>query len=219
MPWPKTLILVRHAESEGNIMGVNERAQALVANYRFPLTPRGRQQAALTGSHLRRAFGEFDKHYCSYYERARQTLDIMFPDCKKIEDPRLAEGQRGIWHTMTLNQVKLRFPEEIERKEKEDLYHYRPLGGENWPDIELRIHSFLDMLQRDCGGQKVLVVTHGHWLILFQKIMQCLSIEEAMRQLDLGVFENASVMVYRTRNKPTDLRLSEKDIVPWQGLI
>ncbi len=219
MPWPETLVLIRHAESEGNIMEVNERAQALIANYRFPLTPRGERQAALTGDYLRQTFGSFDRRYCSYYERARQTLDIMCPDLHKIEDARLDEGQRGIWHTMTMEQVKLRFPEEIERKEKEDLYHYRPLGGENWPDIELRIQSFLDMLQRDCGGKKILVVTHGHWLILFQKIMQSLSIEEAMRQLDQGVFKNASVMAYRSAKPFRNIRLESKDIVPWQGCI
>jgi broad specificity phosphatase PhoE len=219
MPWPKTLVLVRHAESAGNIMGVDERAQALIANYKFPLTARGEKQAVLTGAHLERTFGKFDRHYCSYYERTRQTLDLMCPGVKKIEDARLAEGQRGIWHTMTYDQVKTRFPEEIERKAKEDLYHYRPLGGENWPDIELRIHSFLDMLARDCCGKKILVVTHGHWLILFQKIMQGLSIEESLEQLAAGGFKNASVTVYGKMGALKQLRLLEQEAIPWQGLI
>lgn len=219
MPWPKTLVLVRHAESAGNIMGVDERAQALIANYKFPLTARGERQAALTGAYLGRTFGGFDRHYCSYYERARQTLDLMCAGAKKIEDARLAEGQRGIWHTMTYDQVKIRFPEEIERKAKEDLYHYRPLGGENWPDIELRIHSFLDMLARDCGNKKILVVTHGHWLILFQKIMQGLSIEESLRHLDAGGFANASVMVYGKPGASDHFQLLEQETIPWQGLV
>ena len=32
-------------------------------------------------------------------------MNIMCPDARVYEDPRLAEAQRGIWHTMTKEQV------------------------------------------------------------------------------------------------------------------
>src|SRR6185436_45967 len=142
-------------------------------------TERGREQATITGQYLRDRFDEFNIYYVSYYNRSKETMALLFPDAKVYEDPRLAEGQRGIWHTMTKEQVQKQFPDEYARKEREGLYHYRPWGGENWPDIELRIHSFMGTLSRDYEGQKVIVVVHGHWLILFQRLVHHFSIDEA----------------------------------------
>ncbi|MEK7591758.1 MAG: hypothetical protein AAB508_00005, partial [Patescibacteria group bacterium] len=49
MPWPSELVLVRHAESEGNILSVNERASFNLATHAYPLTKKGRRQAIITG--------------------------------------------------------------------------------------------------------------------------------------------------------------------------
>ncbi len=219
MGWPKRLVLVRHAESEGNIRSVDERAQFNVATHAYPLTPLGRRQAAITGEYLRNRFGEFDIYYVSYYQRSRETMSIMYPDAKVYEDPRLAEGQRGIWHTLTQERIEELFPGETARKEREGLYHYRPLGGENWPDIELRIHSFLGTLSRDYDGQNVLIVVHGHWLILFQRLIHRFSIEETVEMYKRAAFANASVTLYESEVIRGKLRLAliEQNIVPWTG--
>lgn len=219
MAWPTQLVLVRHAESEGNVRGVDERAQFGMATYAYPLTSRGREQAKITGEYLHNTFGSFDAYYVSYYERSKETMQIMYPEVKTYEDPRLAEGQRGIFHTMTLEQIRTRFPEELERREREGLYHYRPLGGENWPDIELRIHSFMGTLNRDYGDQNVLIVVHGHWLNLFQRLVHHLSIEEVLRRYQEGVFENASVTIYQGMavNNYSRLTLVDQAFVPWKG--
>src|SRR5512142_438697 len=49
MGWPKRLVLVRHGESLGNTMTVDERATCEVSTHAYPLTPRGREQARITG--------------------------------------------------------------------------------------------------------------------------------------------------------------------------
>lgn len=172
MAWPKLLVFVRHAESEGNIRSVDERAEFDLSTHAYNLTPRGVQQAEITGRYLHDRFGEFDTYYQSYYFRTKQTLGTMYPEARVYEDSRLAEGQRGIWHTMTKEKVFERFPEEIIRKEREGLYHYRPWGGENWPDIELRVHSFLgtinraSLLESNPGGYKITIWSdEGHCLI------------------------------------------------------
>jgi broad specificity phosphatase PhoE len=218
MGWPRTLALVRHAESEGNVRGVNERAAYEVATHRYNLTERGRKQAEITGQWLREHYGTFDVRYVSYYNRSAETMRIMCPDEHVYEDPRLAEAQRGIWHTMTAAQMQERFPEEVARKAKEGLYHYRPWGGENWPDIELRIHSFLGTLSRDYDDQNVLIVVHGHWLILFRRLIEHFSIDEAVQQYEHHVTENASVTVFEDRRENGKSRLAFKEhVVPWQG--
>lgn len=221
MGWPKQLVLVRHAESQGNVLGTDERAKCSLASHLYQLTERGKRQAEITGEYVRKTFGEFDAYYTSYYARVQQTMRIMYPDAKIYEDPRLAEAQRGIWHVMTRKQIAETLPFEIERKEKEKLFHYRPLGGENWPDVELRIHSFLGTLRRDLSGKRVIMGVHGHWLILFQRLIHHFSIEEAVRRYEMAVFGNASVTVYeeeKTRGK-SHLILKEENRIPWENVL
>lgn len=235
MAWPSKLVLVRHAESEGNLRDADERAVYEVPTHAYALTAAGRRQAEITGAWLRETYGCFDVHYTSYYVRAKETMGIMCPEAKVYEDARLAEANRGIYHTYTKKQIKRRFPLELERKTREGLYHHRPLGGENWPDIELRIHSFLGTLSRDCGGQKVLIVVHGFWLILFQKLVQRFTIDEALRRYAEAIAPNASVTAYdgvegdwadlRYRQDGTELPpvakprliLERERFTPWQG--
>lgn len=219
MGWPALLVLVRHAESEGNIRSIEERAKYPVSTHEYALTARGREQARITGEFLRKREGGFHVYYTSYYRRSKETMQIMFPNAHTYEEPRLAEGQRGIWHTMTEAQIKKRFPGELERKEREGFYHYRPLGGENWPDIELRIHSFLGTLSRDCEGQKVVAVLHGHWLTLFQRLIHHFSIAEALDRYHNHNAENASVTMYneiKTSDGKSHLHLKFENYVPWK---
>ena len=218
MAWPKRLVLVRHAESEGNVLSVDERARFDVSTHEHGLTERGKEQARATGEYLRRRFGEFNVYYVSYYTRSQETMRIMYPDAHVYEDPRLAEGQRGIWHTMTEEEIRENFPGEIERKEREGLYHYRAPGGENWPDIELRIHSFLGTLNRDYDNMNVLIVVHGHWLILFRRLVHHFSIVEAVEKYRTAVVKNASVTLYKgLKHKGKSMMiLTEENIVPWE---
>jgi broad specificity phosphatase PhoE len=219
MGWPKLLVLVRHAESEGNVKTATERTEIVTPSHAYKLTKRGEEQAKITGEYLKKEFGKFDIYYVSYYVRSKMTMRIMVSGIKVREDPRLAEAQRGIWDRITEEEMGFRFPEELERKKCDGLYHYRPLGGENWPDIELRIHSFLGTLNRDCEDKKVLIVVHGQWLIAFQRLIHHFSIREAMRRRKSGVVENASVTIYKgvAKNGKSRMVLVNGNIVPWKG--
>lgn len=218
MGWPRILVLIRHAESEGNVRSVTERAAYGVSTHDYALTERGRKQAAITGEFLRKTYGSFDRHYVSYYRRSKETMAIMFPNVKVCEDPRLAEGQRGIWHIMTEEQIRAWCPQEVERKAREGLYHYRAPGGENWPDIELRIHSFLGTLNRDYSDERVAIVVHGHWLTLFQRLVDRFSIEESVRRYREATVENASVTVYEGQEVKGKSRLvlTQENFIPWK---
>jgi len=218
MGWPSLLLMVRHAESEGNVRSVEERAAFDMATHAYPLTALGREQAGITGAYILRKFpGPFQARYVSYYTRSRETMEIMLPKEKLYEDPRLAEAQRGIYHTMTTAQIATSYPGELERKAREGLYHYRAPGGENWPDIELRIHSFLGTLARDYEGQRVIMVVHGFWLLLFQRLMERFSIEEALKRYKAGAVANASVTVYRSGQHSSHMWECPKEYaVPWK---
>lgn len=230
MGWPKDLVLVRHAESEGNVLTADKRATFDIPTHKYGLTEKGRQQAKITGDYLRDTFGEFDIHYVSYYERSRETMSIMCPEARVYEDPRLAEAQRGIYHFLTKAEMEAKYPEELARKDREGLYHYRPPGGENWPDVELRIHSFLGTLNRDYEGQRVLMVVHGHWLLLYQRLMHRTSIDDSVAgYLGKKIFGNASVTHYesveslcptgkhRDLKLKTCLKMRQENHIPWEG--
>jgi broad specificity phosphatase PhoE len=222
---PALIVLVRHAESVGNTMTADERAKHPVSSCHYSITPRGIAQAQQTGAYVRERFGEFDAYYSSYYTRTRETFAHLYPTVTPIVDPRLAEAQRGIYHINTTAEIEKHYPGELLRKEQEGKYHYRPPGGENWPDIELRIRSFLETLREEHAGQRVLLVIHGHWLVLFQRLVQNLSIEEAFRRYEIeGPAENASVTVFEglaDEDAPVagcrfGLKLVEENIVPWR---
>ena len=101
MNWPKLLVFVRHAEAEGNIISSDERVLLERPSPDFSLTERGKKQAMVTGEYVRERFGNFDAYFHSYYDRAKQTLKLMYPEARGIEDARLAERQGGIWHSLT----------------------------------------------------------------------------------------------------------------------
>lgn len=65
------------------------------------------------------------------------------------------------------------------------------------------------------------MVVHGHWLILFQRLIHHFSIAEAVQRYENGPFENGSVMIYEGRkfSGKSRLVLVEENIVPWRGKI
>jgi broad specificity phosphatase PhoE len=214
------LVLVRHAESEGNALATDQRGSLPRPNHRFELTERGRRQAAITGAALRAQYPDgFDTFYCSHYHRVQETLRIMYPEEHLYEDPRLAEGNRGIWSDLTAAEIAERYPHEEARKQKEGFYNHRPIGGENWPDVELRIHSFLGTLARDCENERVLIVVHGFWLHLFRRLVERLSVDQAVAAWPSTSVENASITVFvgtHVDGKPRLVRERLGD-VPWAG--
>ncbi len=222
MSWPCHLFFIRHAESEGNVLDNEARTALKVATHQYKLTERGRRQAEETAKWLatndvvRLPSSSNLTCFQSYYERSRETMRYFLRSAsdKPIEDARLAEAQRGIYHAMPKEALAARYPEELERKALEGLYHYRAPGGENWLDVELRIHSFLDMLRRDYAGKDVLIVGHGHWFLMFQKIVHGWSADEALSkyQAGLGVVPNASVTIYSGRS------VVHETCTPWMNL-
>ena len=220
MGWPAELVLVRHAESEGNVLPPELRATLPIPHHRFALTERGRAQARITAGYLHERYPDgFDTYYCSHYHRVQETLRILYPDARMYEDPRLAEASRGIFSELSGAEIAERYPYEEARKAKQGHYDYRPIGGENWPDVELRIHSFLGTLARDCEGDRVLIVVHGFWLHVFRRLVERHSVAHWVEAYPNELVANASV----TRYAATEIRgrqrlaLKEVNVVPWQG--
>ena len=95
---PRRIILIRHAESQGN---ANRQLYSSVPDHRLEITELGVQQALETGRKLKELVGhESCTFFISPFTRARQTFDSIvsaFPEKQFIvrEDPRLREQEFG----------------------------------------------------------------------------------------------------------------------------
>lgn len=217
MPWPKRILLVRHAQSEGNVLTVEQQVSYPVADWKYDLTELGIRQAEATGRYLRASLPSPDAVLCSHARRAARTARICYPDAEIVEDVRLAELTFGIGHVLTWEEIDRQFPAEKERRERMGRFQYRPPGGENGPDLELRIHSLMQTLRDQWSGRSVVLFTHHHWLIHFCRIAERTSIAEAVEQYDTTAFANASVTEFvpdRRRDRSGRLRTVRKNHVP-----
>ncbi|MBI4434822.1 histidine phosphatase family protein [Candidatus Uhrbacteria bacterium] len=224
--WPERIIFVRHAESQGNTMTADERADCSRGTNLYELTAIGRRQAEITGAWLRERFSEPDGFYTSYYTRTGQTAALLYPDRTPYVDERLAEAQRGIWHIRPRLWIEHHMPWEIDARKRAGDYHYRPPGGESWPDIELRIRSFNHTIHRRYAGKTLVLVVHGHWLLLWRKIAHHWTIDDAVssyaRRGPHALAANASVTIYRGVGDEHGRHIIVPDpdqpyVVPWEG--
>jgi len=178
------LVIVRHAESQRNIRRAKAQQEGRlddhgdVRDMDVALTPRGLRQALEIGKYLAREF-HFDHVFVSPYERTLQTATTFLKEFPYTVDltleERIREKEFGILDGMTGHGVRSEYPDEWRRREREGKYYYRPPGGESYPDVALRVHSFLDTLARDYRQQSVLVVCHSVVVLTFRHLLERLT--------------------------------------------
>jgi broad specificity phosphatase PhoE len=69
----------------------------------------------------------------------------------------------------------------------------RPPGGESFADVAQRSCLFLNMLFRDRGGQRVLLVIHAGTLWMFRMLLERWTWEETEERLRIGTVPQCSV--------------------------
>ena len=182
--WMDRLVIVRHGESHRNVL----RTKALrtggleyhggIRDMDVTLTRRGILQARGTGQYLASTF-RFDRVFVSPYERSVRTAKVMLEQFPYSVEPtieeRVREREFGILDGLTRAGIQKKFPEEWKRRQREGKYYYRPPGGESYPDVALRVHSFLGTLARDCRRQSVLVVCHSVVVLMFRRLLERLT--------------------------------------------
>jgi probable phosphoglycerate mutase len=93
---------------------------------------------------------KFDQVFVSPFKRTMETARLMkkqFPYAVEVlEDEWLREIDFGVLDGLTKHGIAHFHPEEKERRAKLGKYHHRPPADENYPDVALRLHSFLGTL-------------------------------------------------------------------------
>lgn len=204
LKWPSQLVIIRHGQSEQNVVldlleeDLEQKLaeQKLIRDADVNLTEYGKWQAQETGLYLAQQ-EPFDICFSSPYERTLQTTEAIISQLgyklRVFKDNRLREKEFGRLHGYKTSEIQEVFPEEFADRKRDGKYWYRLPRGENYPDVEARVHSFLDKMTRDYGGQKVLVVTHQVPYKLFRALFEHLGEKEV---LDLPEAPNCGIQEY-----------------------
>ncbi|MEA2003596.1 MAG: histidine phosphatase family protein [archaeon] len=192
--WPERLVIVRHGQSEQNVVLdlLEENLEEMLEQQKdvrdadIKLTDTGLWQAEQIGIYLD-STARFDICFSSPYLRTLQTAEtIIFQldyDLVIYKDNRLREKEFGTLHGYKPDEIEKLFPDEFRDRKRDGKYWYRLPRGENYPDVETRVHGFLDKLVRDYGGKNVLVVTHQVPYKMFRALFEHLD-EDGVLNLD-----------------------------------
>lgn len=186
-------------------------AVAAIRDADVKLTQRGVLQCRHTGLYLSKT-EKFDICFVSPYFRTKATAEEIarqLPYNMKIyPDNTIREKEFGRLHGLQAVHVKDRFPEEYKARERDGKYWYRFPGGENYPDVEMRVMSFLERLSREYAGRSVLVVTHQVPYKMIRAVLQHLDEHQV---LGLEAVSNCGIQEYiLDRRKSPEGRLKLK---------
>ncbi|GLI93303.1 2,3-bisphosphoglycerate-dependent phosphoglycerate mutase [Methylocystis echinoides] len=164
MSMHRTLVLVRHGQSEWN-------AKNLFTGWKNPdLTPLGIEEARRAGQELRKLDLLFSVGFTSALLRAQHTLQLIFEELGQsnvptVKDRALNERHYGDLSGLNKDEAREKWGEEQVRLWRRS-YDVPPPGGESLKDTVARVVPFYvqRILPPVMRGERVLVAAHGNSL-------------------------------------------------------
>lgn len=181
----KTVIMVRHGQSETNVRKV------FTGQIDAPLTDTGREQAQMMAQHLDKY--KVDKIYVSSLSRAVETAQpiVQRQNCPVEKRDDLMEINAGLWQGMTFTDIAEKYPESY-RVWKEDMGKAAPEGGETCKQLYDRVTAFLKKVLEE-PEKTICLVCHATPIRMMESYIRC-GCADAAR--DITWIPNASVAVY-----------------------
>ena len=216
---PNELFLIRHGESLANCA----RRDAEVNNSPIicfdgreadvPLSDFGKSQCEKTGKWLCNFSKQPNLIISSPFERTTQTTKLIaknagYESTEVLYDERLRERELGIFDRLTKKGAMEKFPEECEKRERLGKFYYRPIGGESWADVALRVRSFLNDFSSIIENKTSIIVTHEVVIRLFRYVLEDLSETEILEIDRICDVENCAITSYITENGKLKLNLN-----------
>jgi 2,3-bisphosphoglycerate-dependent phosphoglycerate mutase len=201
-----TLVLVRHGQSEWNLLN-------LFTGWKDPdLTELGVKEARRAGELLAERNITFDIAFTSALSRAQRTCQMILDGVgqsglETIRDEALNERDYGDLSGLNKDDARARWGEEqvhIWRRS----YDVPPPGGESLKDTGARVWPYYlqEILPRAMRGETVLVAAHGNSLRSLVMVLDKLS-RETITELNLGT---GVPMIYRLN---PDTTVASKEIL------
>lgn len=233
MPMPEDLYLVRHGESEGNLVNARSRQgdDSLFTpehlsrhSFEWHLTDRGIEQAKAAGRFIREeARLPFDVCLTSEYVRAMETAAYLgILEAQWHPYLYLRERSLGELETLTHREKMERFGASLEMRKRYP-YLWRAQQGEAFEDISLKWDRIQQILHRKYAMQRALVVSHEGVLWEARHLIERLPIHEMDRLLGsedpADRLHNCQIIHY-TRRDPASGTLSAhldwmRSVCPW----
>lgn len=224
MTMPNNLILVRHGQSEANVMqqaskkGDNTRyteETMTVPDRSWRLTDQGVTQAQTAGRWISEQGIQFDRNMVSPYVRTRETaahLDLS--DVRWEENRSIRERSWGEIGSISKDDFRKLYQLNHQWRDNDPLY-WNPPAGESIANVaENRVRNLLSTLHRENDGDNVLLVTHGEFIWATRLVLERWSDEEFMQRDDdpYQRIHNCTVLHYTRINPETG---EEKDKLQW----
>jgi broad specificity phosphatase PhoE len=218
---PDELVLVRHAESAGNLADSAAReadADRLELSARdadVELSDNGEEQARTLGqwvaglAHAERP----GLVVSSPYRRAADTARVALADLgiDVVMDERLRERDLGLLDGLTGKGIRARYPEEAKRRSHIGKFYYQPPSGESWADVVLRVRSLLADLREGHDRQRVWLFTHQAVIMSFRYALEGLDEADLLEIDKTTPIPNASLTRYRKREDGLVLEIFADD--------
>jgi broad specificity phosphatase PhoE len=187
---PERLVLVRHAESVGNLADRQardsgaDRLDLTARDADVELSDTGERQADA----LRRWVADLgaddrpDLVLSSPYRRALDTAvrAMAGTGIEVVTDERLRERDLGVFDGLTGKGIRSAYPDEAERREKLGKFYYQPPQGESWADVVLRVRSLLADLRVGFEGAHVWVFSHQAVIMSTRYVLEALTESELL---------------------------------------
>ncbi len=181
----RTLVLVRHGQSEWNLKN-------LFTGWKDPdLTDLGVEEAIKAGELLAAKNFKFDIAYTSELIRAQRTCQYVLdgvgqPDLKTIREQALNERDYGDLAGLNKDDARKKWGDEQVHVWRRS-YDTPPPGGESLKDTGARVWPYYmtDILPRVLRGECVLVAAHGNSLRSLVMVLDGLTRKQVTR-LNLG---------------------------------
>ena len=230
MAMPNDLILIRHGESEANIVqkqinDLGEDASVDLAGKHdgyVRLSPTGVKQAQSAGAWLKEHnLATFDRYCVSPFARARETAGYLALDGDWRIDDRLREQNWGIFNLLSWDQIQNLDPASRNLREQFHWY-WQPRDGESLASgVRARFESLLSSLNRKTDGKKVIAATHGGYMNAARFVLERITPEKWKEDFDNGdhrIF-NAHILHYTRLDPETGQQAPylkwRRAICPW----
>lgn len=166
----REIVFCRHAESVGNAKGRDDNSTSDTPNHQFKLSAVGVHQLEPMRRFLETEFPDgFSDYYVTTFLRTQLTFQgVIGGHITPYEDPRLDEWWKGIFHSLSEQEISRHYPVEHRVLKREGWYHYRPPQGEAGKDVEVRILSFLNSLR---PVPRIFICGHGRWYSFLERIL------------------------------------------------
>lgn len=224
MSLPNQIVLIRHGQSEANIVQkAEERDPTFVApegyydlhDSDYRLSPLGVEQAKLAGQWIMENLGDpakiFDRCYVSPFVRALETAYYVGgPACKWLIDDRFRERDWGTYGATPMEERKKRYADTEKRRSQS--YWYTSFDGGEGPanNVHGRVRDIMGTWHRDVPEGRVAVVAHGDFVNVVRYPMEdMLPKEWDIMDADKSQEPtNGSILIYNRTNPedPADIR-------------